>query len=261
MSQTTIFYFSGTGNSLAISKAIAEKLGDTDVIPMVQSNALEKVNNSERIGLVFPVYVFGLPLVVTRFVKSLRISKRIYLFAVAVHGGMPCGTLKQASSLFSQNGISLSAGFEIMMVDNYIPISGAIALEKQQKRFEKAKIKIEDICSAIKQGDRSIYSGWPLVNWIFNRMYKGWEPKAASLDSNFMADSNCNACGVCEKICPVGNITMNDSTPEWKHHCEQCFACLHWCPQKAIQYGKRTSGRTRYHHPDIKMPEMIIREN
>lgn len=97
MSQTTIFYFSGTGNSLAVSKAIAEKLGNTDVIPMVQSNALEKVNNSERIGLIFPVYVFGLPLVVNRFVKSLRIPKTTYLFAVAVHGGMPCGTLKQAA--------------------------------------------------------------------------------------------------------------------------------------------------------------------
>jgi MinD superfamily P-loop ATPase len=76
-----------------------------------------------------------------------------------------------------------------------------------------------------------------------------------------MADSNCDACGVCEKICPIGNITMNVRMPEWNHHCEQCFACLHWCPQEAIQYGKRTSGRTHYHHPDIRMPEMIIRKN
>jgi MinD superfamily P-loop ATPase len=53
---------------------------------------------------------------------------------------------------------------------------------------------------------------------------------------------------------------MNARMPEWKHHCEQCFACLHWCPQKAIQYGKRTSGRIPYHHPDIKMSEMGLLE-
>lgn len=259
MSQTTIFYFSGTGNSLAVSKDIAERLGSTNVFPMVQKNALDKITDSERIGLVFPVYVFGLPQVVTRFIKSLHIPDTTYSFAVAVHGGMPCGTLKQAASLFAQNEMTLSAGYAVTMVDNYIPIAGAIAPEKQRKRFENAKAKIEDICSAIKRGDRSIYPGWPLVNWLFSRMYKSWEPKAAGLDTNFTADSNCNACGVCEKICPVGNIRLIDRLPKWEHHCEQCFACLHWCPQQAIQYGKRTSGRTRYHHPDIEMQELIVR--
>jgi len=173
---------------------------------------------------------------------------------------MPCGTLKQAASLFTQNEMTLSAGYAVTMVDNYIPIAGAITPEKQQKRFENAKAKIEDICSAIKRGDRSIYPGWPLVNWLFSTMYRGWEPRAAGLDTNFTADSNRNACGVCEKICPVGNIKLTDHLPGWEHHCEQCFACLHWCPQQAIQYGKRTTGRTRYHHPDIRMQELIIRD-
>lgn len=261
MSKTSIFYFSGTGNSLAVSKAIADKLGSTNIVPMVQKNALDNLDNSERIGLVFPVYVFGLPRIVARFIKGLSMPSSTYLFAVAVHGGMPCGTVKQTARLFARNGMTLSAGYEVMMVDNYIPFAGAIAPEKQQKRFKNAKMKIENICSAIKRGDRSIYPGWPLVNWLLRRIYKSWELKVASSDADFTVDSNCNACGVCEKICPVENIKMSDRLPSWKHHCEQCFACIHWCPQKAIQYGKKTSGRTRYHHPDIKMSEMIIRKD
>jgi MinD superfamily P-loop ATPase len=53
---------------------------------------------------------------------------------------------------------------------------------------------------------------------------------------------------------------MNERRPAWQHHCEQCFACLHWCPAQAIQYGKHTAGRTRYHHPDVMAKDIIMRE-
>ncbi|MCB2357259.1 hypothetical protein [Clostridium estertheticum] len=39
--------------------------------------------------------------------------------------------------------------------------------------------------------------------------------------------------------------------------CEQCFACLQWCPQKAIQYGKKTAMRKRYHHPDVEIADIL----
>ena len=260
MTPTTIFYFSGTGNSLAVSKSIAAKLGDTNIIPMTRENATKELHGSQIIGLVFPVYVFGLPFIVTQFIKSLFLTDKTRVFAVAVHGGMPLGTLKQAAQLFARQGMTLSAGYEVMMVDNYTPIAGAISPEKQKKRFEKAERKIEMICGAIKNEKRYIYSGWPLINWMFGKMYYGWIKKAASLDTNFKADSNCNGCGICQKVCPVGNIKMIDHLPAWQHHCEQCFACLHWCPNSAIQYGKHTSGRTRYHHPDIKMSEIIVNQ-
>jgi ferredoxin len=260
MLKTTLFYFSGTGNSLSVAKAIANKLGNTTLVPLAQKDASKRLPDSQRVGLVFPVYVFGAPLIVTRFIKDFRVPDKTYLFAVAVNGGMPCATLKQTASLFARQGMTLSSGFAVTMVDNYTPLAGAISLEKQKARFEKADLKIAEICGAIEKGEQSIYPGWPLVNWLFSGMYRRWVVKAANNDTNFTADSNCNGCGVCEKVCPVGNIKMNDRLPAWQHHCEQCFACLHWCPNKAIQYGKHTAGRTRYHHPDITLAEIAVRD-
>jgi ferredoxin len=260
MSSTTIYYFSATGNSLVVARAIAEKLGETQLIPMAHRNAENPSPQTKRVGLVFPVYVFGLPLIVMRFIKKLKIPNDSYLFAVAAHGGMPCATLIQAAHECSKNGMELSSGFAVTMVDNYTPIAGAPPLDKQRIRFEKAGQKINAICAAIEKGERGIHPGWPLVNWLFSRMYRGWVLKASEHDKNFTADPNCNGCGVCETVCPVGNIKMKEHLPDWQHHCELCFACLHWCPNKAIQYGKKTSGRTRYHHPDIKMSEIVIRE-
>jgi Pyruvate/2-oxoacid:ferredoxin oxidoreductase delta subunit len=226
---------------------------------MAHQDAARPSPDTPRIGLVFPVYIWGLPLIVARFIEKLRVPADAYVFAVAAHGGMACSTLTQTARLFSKHGMTLSAGFAVKMVDNYTPIAGAISLEKQKKRFEKAGRMIDKICAAIENGGQYIYRGWPLVNWLFSGiMYRRAAPKIPGLDKQFTADSNCNGCGVCEQVCPVKNIKMIEHRPAWQHHCEQCFACLHWCPTAAIQYGKNTTGRTRYHHPEVKIQDIII---
>jgi ferredoxin len=260
MPTTTIYYFSATGNSFVVARAIAEKLGDTKLISLARLDAAPLSPDTKRVGVVFPVYVFGLPLIITRFIKKLKIPKDAYLFAVAVNGGMPCATLNQAARLCSEQDIPLSSGFAVRMVDNCISIAGAISLDKQKIRFEKAKQKINEICAAIEKREQRIHPGWPLINWLFSRFYRSWILKASGLDKKLTADTNCNGCGVCEQVCPVNNIKMSERRPAWQHHCEQCLACLHWCPSKAIQWGKHTTGRTRYHHPDVKMADITARD-
>jgi ferredoxin len=257
MPDTTIYYFSATGNSLAVAREIAARLGHTKIINMAHHDAESPLPDSPRVGIIFPVYVFGLPLIVTRFIGKLRIPKDSYTFAVAVNGGMPCATLTQTARLFSERGMVLTAGFAVRMVDNCISIAGAIPQDKQKIRFEKAGKKIHAISAVIEKREQSMYPGWPLVNWLFSRLYRGWVVKAPGQDKKFTADSNCNGCGLCETVCPVGNIKMIESLPAWQHHCEQCLACLHWCPNKAIQWGKHTTGRIRYHHPDVKVKDII----
>ena len=53
------------------------------------------------------------------------------------------------------------------------------------------------------------------------------------------------------------NIEMVNERPAWLHRCEQCFACLQWCPQEAIQYGKKTVKYPRYHHPEVTLKDML----
>ncbi|WP_413814614.1 hypothetical protein [Candidatus Cryosericum septentrionale] len=59
-------------------------------------------------------------------------------------------------------------------------------------------------------------------------------------------------------MCPVGDIEQVDGRPVWQHHCQQCFACLQWCPKEAIQFGKETPHGKRYHHPGVKLSDMIL---
>jgi Pyruvate/2-oxoacid:ferredoxin oxidoreductase delta subunit len=78
------------------------------------------------------------------------------------------------------------------------------------------------------------------------------------MDRSFSTDSGCNGCGVCAKICPVENIEMVDDKPSWRHHCENCFACLAWCPRASIQSGQ-VSAAERYRHPEVELSDMLRR--
>jgi len=77
--------------------------------------------------------------------------------------------------------------------------------------------------------------------------------------SKFYADEKCTSCGICKKVCPVDNVLLPEGgRPSWNTNCEQCFACFHWCPENAVQYGKKTGDQNRYHHPDTELTDMIL---
>ena len=61
--ETTIYFFTGTGNSLQIAKTVAEKLEKCELIPIAkiwQEDNLE--STSKRVGFIFPLYYAGNPL-------------------------------------------------------------------------------------------------------------------------------------------------------------------------------------------------------
>ncbi|MCX5780008.1 MAG: EFR1 family ferrodoxin, partial [Firmicutes bacterium] len=74
---------------------------------------------------------------------------------------------------------------------------------------------------------------------------------------SFYVDDKCNGCGICAKVCPVNNIEIVDNRPMWNHHCESCLACFVWCPEKAISGGLLSGKSERYHHPEVKLMDMI----
>jgi ferredoxin len=75
-------------------------------------------------------------------------------------------------------------------------------------------------------------------------------------DTSFEVNERCNGCGLCARICPVGNIEMVEGRPVWQHRCETCYACFQWCARKAIG-GAIVEYEKRDHHPWVKTADMI----
>lgn len=257
--KTQIFYFSGTGNSLVVARDLAKRLGDTELTDIARETTRNVETTAERIGIVFPVYMFGLPLIVGRFCKRFTVKGNPYIFAVATCGGTPGAALAHVGHALKERGLSLDAGFVVKMPGNYTPLYGAPPEAKQQELFGAEKTKVEEIAEAVAAGNTGILEK---SNVVVNTLLSGFLYRAGAAripmsDHKFRVDENCNGCGLCEKVCPVRNIRMAAGLPTWLHHCEQCLACLQWCPREAIQIGKSTVGRKRYHHPAVKAADFM----
>lgn len=259
-----IYCYSGTGNSLWITDKLSEELGKekTQIVFMNGISTLSIPEDIEGIGFIFPVHMWGVPRRVRELIQSLPQKKKAHFFAIAVHAGQVSRTLIQFKKLLKKKEIPLSLGFEIQMPSNYIPWGGAIKKEEQDKWFTKAKEKVSFISQAIQEKKALPVEKGPLWQRIlFTAFYHLSFSKVAELDKNFWVNEKCNSCGICEKICPAKNITLSSekNSPLWHQHCEQCLACIQWCPQKAIEYGKKTPAYERYHQREITLKRMLIK--
>jgi ferredoxin len=257
--KTKLFYFTGTGNSLTAAKELAKKLDRAEVISIPK--ALEDTESlaAEKIGIIFPVYIWGIPLIVIDFIKKLEGLDTNYIFAITTCGGFPAGTLLQTQKLLKAQGQELASGFSIMMPGNYTPMYGAKPEEVQQKMFTEMKEKINTIATVVNNNKvQKPEKNSLLTNFLFSSLiYKLSAAQMPKMDKDFWVDDNCDGCNICANICPKNNIVLENKKPTWHQKCEQCLACLQWCPKEAIQFGKKTVGRKRYRHPEIKISELI----
>ncbi len=260
--RTSIYYFTSTGNSLKIARDLARELGDgTDLtfIPDVIKKD-EISTDADRVGIVYPVYMFGEPLIVSEFMGKLALKDDAYVFAVTNYGGTPGAPLQQTEGELKRAGLELSAGFRFRMPNNYTPLKQAPSENKQKKMFSKEAEKVKEIAGIVKEKKKVAVSGFFLWVWIARLLWKIFAPMVPSCDKSFWVTDDCTSCGLCEKVCPVDNIIMESGRPKWMGKCQSCLACLQWCPAEAVQYGKNTKGRRRYHHPEVNVND-IMRHN
>jgi hypothetical protein len=146
--ETKLYVYTGTGNSLWIARQLALELRDATVqfIPILTSDL--KVE-AERVGIIFPVRILGLPSRVIQFISHLQAKPETYFFALAVNAGKPAATLLQLQKLMSTRGRSLALGSSFVMPSNYTPWGGPGPVDAQQRLFSKAQEKVKAIAGTI----------------------------------------------------------------------------------------------------------------
>ena len=255
---TRLYYYSGTGNSLWVARQLAARLdGEVELVPLLADCRLPDTP-CDRNGLVFPVHMWGVPRRVVEFVSQFAGQPDGYQFAVAVNAGQVAASLLQLQKLLQARGFSLQAGFGMLSPSNYIIWNGAEPVAKQQERFAQAEQKLDRIAAIVRdRASAPIEQGPWWQNPFLSFAYKFAFPKVAAMDKDFWTEETCTSCGLCARVCPADNIRLESGRPVWQHRCEQCLACIQWCPQQAVQYGKKTAGKQRYHHPAVSVADMM----
>jgi ferredoxin len=252
-----LYVHTGTGNSLWVARQLASELKGAalDYMPYLSKALTIK---ADKVGIISPVHIWGLPRRVIQFVNHLEVKPKTYLFAVAVNAGQPAATLLQLQKLMSKRSMPLCLGYSMVMPSNYIPWGGPGPIDAQQQLYSEAREKVKAIAAAVQGGEENKVDRGPWwQNILFSGIYKMTFRQVRKMDKKFWVDEKCDGCEICARVCPAANIKMIDGKPSWLHRCEQCLACLQWCPQEAIQYGQKTVTYPRYHHPEIILEDIL----
>jgi flavodoxin len=151
--KTTIYYFSGTGNSLKIARDIVERLEECELIPIAKIWQQDQLaSTSEKIGFIFPLYYFGLPKIVYDFINNIDLAKSNYFFAVITRAGAADGApLQQLDNMLETKMKKLNAGFFVRMPNNFIIGYKTDSETVQKAFFENAINQVEKIANILKE--------------------------------------------------------------------------------------------------------------
>ncbi|MCL2549559.1 MAG: EFR1 family ferrodoxin [Methanimicrococcus sp.] len=259
-----IYYFSGTGNSLWVTRKIRDSLPDTEIIPITRDMPAELAARKsegpetlESVGLVFPVYLGKPPRIVLEFIR--KMPKTDYIYAVATCGMIPGKPLADIKKGLLSTGNFLSAGYIVPLISNFIVFPKTKTDAGIEKAFKKAEAKAQIISMNVQKKasffDKETPSflikpaGWLLLNRAYHRI--------PELDEKFSVNDECDSCGACRNVCPVQNIQITASKPVFLHNCELCFSCINWCPRQAINWTPLTKKRRRYHCKGISQNDVV----
>lgn len=254
--ETTIYYFTGTGNSLAVARGLCERLGDCRAVPIAsladESGPIRPA--ADRVGIVYPVYFSGVPSIVAEIAAPLDLGGARYVFAVCTNGGSGAApSLRQLDRVLQAGpgGRGLDAGFAVRMPGNDILLYDREEDTVLERTLADANRRVAAIAEAVGRGERTMPRFSPAGAVIHHVFYPRFLVGVHGADAKFTVDDRCTACGTCVAVCPVENVRLQDGRPAWLHRCEQCMACIQHCPVQAIQAGPKTASRRRYRHPGV----------
>ena len=259
-----IFFYSGTGNCLAVARSVAEKLGDTKIVSVLNLRENKLIpQHYEKVGFVFPTSYSHAPKLVLDSVQGLKLSSKQIFFLIATAGGACVYALHDMKKQLEPVTTNSIQEFFIPLPGNHIVGFSAYPQFFQNRLFKKAKKSIEKIVSQIQQ-EIPTKTRWTPPNpeafltfqANMNRRFMHVKDIHSSASEYYTTDA-CDRCGICEKICPIGNITVTSESIAFGDNCQQCMACIQWCPMRAILHPNVTLKRKRYHHPDITIDDML----
>jgi len=251
-----LFYFTATGNSLFVAKQFEE---NPISIPQIINN-LNLDFEDEKIGVVLPVYGGEPPKIVLNFLKKATF-KTDYFYVILTYGKDDSDAPEYLANLCKEFGLHIDYIQSILMVDNYLPSFDMLEEKAIDKKIdEQLKAALKDVKERKKEIPEASQEGRD----FHARAAKIFADNPSIINGEQITiTEKCVGCGICVRVCPVGNIYIEDGIAKRKKEtCEFCLACAHHCPNIAITLSINDKNpNARYINENVKLAEIIKANN
>lgn len=250
--KTTIFCFSGTGNSNYVAQSLASRLEDCQLLMIPSLMDGQSFGLTEQIGFVVPVYKGFPPEMVLQFIRDILSQKDLsevkYIFLIATRYAYQAYTLRAMELELRKIGAIASYANQVQMPDGYVKLLAAPTEQKIDSIYAKTDRKLEKIAEHIRQEKFRFPMSLPFsriaIAGPMNIVFRA--SREVALD--FTVTDACTACGLCYRLCTTGNIIWDGGKPSFGRACTECLRCYHRCPVQAIQFNQKVKPG-RYPNP------------
>lgn len=250
-----ILWYSGCGNSRFVADTLAHGLAEENMVfipEAARNNMVLDFGSDQILGIVFPVYSWSVPRLVSEFISTVRITgKPSYVFAACTCGDETGLTARHLKKDLARRNLTLDAFFSFQMPETYVNLPG-FKLDTPENAHRKITETGENLKEAVKlikehtKGNFDKLKG--NASFLKSNILKPLFYGLLITDRKFNISDDCIGCGICAKHCPLQNITMQNDRPKWNGHCTNCMSCYHRCPKNAINFGKGTIGKGQYYY-------------
>lgn len=251
-----VIYFSGTGNSRYVAEGVAQLTGDecVNMADHIKKGQTGDFQSEKPYVFVTPTYAWRIPKVAASFIENSRFSGSKAAYVVQTCGDSAANSAKYAEKLCKKCGFDYRGFAFVFMPENYIAMFEAPDKQTASSQIEKAEKYIRSIAEAIAEGKtlspKPVNGSAKLMSSVVNPFFY-----MSISAKGFSVSDQCVGCGKCVEACPMGNVKLADKTPVWGKNCTHCMGCICSCPAEAIEYKKKTAGKTRFYNtksPDFK---------
>jgi len=244
-----ILYFTGTGNSRYIAEKIAKETEDRiiNINDKIKQKDNSFIKTDGRLIFVVPTYAWRIPGIVKEWILRTEFSDANQVWFVMNCGSEIGNAAKYNKELCEYKNFIYMGTAQVIMPENYIAMFDAPDKDEAKQIISIAEPVIDNIIDLIKEGKvfpiprNNLYDRF--MSGPVNKIFYSLFVKADA----FKVDDKCIGCDKCEQICPLNNIKIQNAKPVWGKDCTHCMACICHCPTEAIEYGKKSVGKSRYH--------------
>ena len=244
-----LFTFSGTGNSTYVTSKLKDMLGDEilSINDRIKTNDNTSVNVSGRAIFVTPTYAWRIPKVAEKWIRDTEFADVTGAWFVMTCGSEIGNAAKYNRQICIDKGFSYMGTAQIVMPENYTAMFSVPNDEEVKRIVNQAEPNIMKAGDSIKNCEKFPAPRNNIYDKLMSRVINPAFYEFCVTSKPFTVGDNCIGCGKCESLCPMNTIRLESGRPVWGDNCTHCMACINHCTTKAIEYGKKSVGKPRYH--------------